>query len=136
MIKSSALSTLLKKVIGDGIETVFISTVSGEIFCIEGNDSNQILSDIVSSMWNEYNQIGESFLKEQKMNYLIIENEDSYVITGIVYKYIVCLKSNKNIKLGMLKKHLEGLTENLRKMLEPFKEIILRKEEELSNENK
>ena len=136
MIKSSALSDLLKKVINNGIETVFISRVSGEILCIEGKDSNQTLSDIISSMWIEYYQIGETSLKDEKLNYLLIENDDSYVMTTHLYTYIVCMKANKNIKLGMLKKHLEGLTHNLNKMLEPFKEIILKKEDELNNENK
>ena len=51
MIKSSALSALLKKVISNGIETVFISKLSGEILCIEGKESSQTLADLISSMW-------------------------------------------------------------------------------------
>ena len=43
------------------------------------------------------------------------------------------MKSNKSIKLGMLRKNLESLTQNLNNMLEPFKDIILKKE---SNEDK
>ncbi len=136
MIRSSALSSLLKKVINNGVETVFISRISGEILCIEGKESSQTLSDIISSMWIEYYQIGETSLKDEKLNYLLIENEDSYIITTNLYSYIVCMKANKNMKLGMVKKHLEGLTQNLNKMLEPFKDIILKKEEELNNENK
>ena len=68
MIKSSALTSLLKKVISNGIETVFISRISGEILCIEGKESNQTLSDIISSMWIEYYQIGEASLKDEKLN--------------------------------------------------------------------
>ena len=130
MIKSTALTSLLKKVISNGIETVFISRISGEILCIEGKESNQTLSDIISSMWIEYYQIGEASLKDEKLNYLLIENEDSYIITTNLYSYIVCMKS-KTMKLGMLKKHLEGLTQNLNKMLEPFKDIILEKTKKL-----
>ena len=37
MIKSTALSNLLKKAIENGIDTIFISTKSGDILCIEGN---------------------------------------------------------------------------------------------------
>ena len=136
MIRSSALSSLLKKVINNGVETVFISRISGEILCIEGKESSQTLSDIISSMWIEYYQIGETSLKDEKLNYLLIENEDSYIITTNLYSYIVCMKANKNMKLGMVKKHLEGLTQNLNKMLEPFKDIILKKEDDLNNENK
>jgi hypothetical protein len=32
------------------------------------------------------------------------------------------------MKLGMLKKNLEGLTQNLNKMLEPIKNIIIKNE--------
>ena len=133
MIKSSSLSCLLKKAISNGIETVFISKITGEILASEGKESSQTLSDIISSMWIEYYQIGETSLKDEKLNYLLIENEDSYIITTNAYSYIVCIKSNKNIKLGILKKHLEGLSQNLNKMLEPFKDIILKKEKEPNN---
>ena len=129
MIKSSALSELLKKVINNGVEIVFISRISGEILCIEGKDTSQTLSDIISSMWIEYYQIGEASLKDEKLNYLLIENEDSHIITTNLYSYIVCMKANKNMKLGMLRKNLEGLTHNLNKMLEPFKDVILKKDE-------
>ena len=133
MIKFSALSELLKKVISNGIETVFISKITGEILCVEGKESNQTLSDLISSMWIEYYQIGEASLKEEKLNCLLIENDNSYIITTNLYSYIVCMKSNKNIKLGMLRKNLESLTQNLNNMLEPFKDIILKKE---NNEDK
>ena len=135
MIKSTALSDLLKKVISNGIETVFISRISGEILCIEGKESNQTLADLISSMWIEYYQIGEASLKEEKLNCLLIENDNSYIMTTNLYSFIVCMKSSKDVKLGMLKKNLEGLTQNLIKMLEPFKDIILKKEE-LNNEYK
>ncbi len=135
MIKSTALSDLLKKVISNGIETVFISRISGEILCIEGKESNQTLADLISSMWIEYYQIGEASLKEEKLNCLLIENDNSYIMTTNLYSFIVCMKSSKDVKLGMLKKNLEGLTKNLIKMLEPFKDIILKKEE-LNNEDK
>ena len=135
MIKSTALSELLKKVISNGIETVFISRISGEILCIEGKESNQTLADLISSMWIEYYQIGEASLKEEKLNCLLIENDNSYIMTTNLYSFIVCMKSSKDVKLGMLKKNLEGLTQNLIKMLEPFKDIILKKEE-LNNEDK
>ena len=135
MIKSTALSDLLKKVISNGIETVFISRISGEILCIEGKESNQTLADLISSMWIEYYQIGEASLKEEKLNCLLIENDNSYIMTTNLYSFIVCMKSSKDVKLGMLKKNLESLTQNLIKMLEPFKDIILKKEE-LNNEDK
>ena len=135
MIKSSELSNLLKRVISNGIETVFISRISGEILCREGEESNQTLSDLISSMWLEYYQIGEASLKEDKLNCLLIENDNSYIMTTNLYSYIVCMKSNKNIKLGMLRKNLESLTHNLNKMLEPFRDIILKKEE-INNEDK
>jgi len=133
MIRSSALSDLLKKVISNGIETVFICRISGEILCIEGKDSSQTLADLISSMWFEYYQIGESPFKEEKMKFLLIENEDSHIITTNLYNYIVCMKANTDMKLGMLKKNIEGLTQNLNKMLEPIKNIII-KNEEISKE--
>ena len=129
MIRSSALSDLLKKVISNGIETVFICRITGEILCMEGKDSDQNLADLISSMWIEYYQIGESTLKDEKMKFLLIENDNSHIITTNLYNYIVCMKANTNMKLGLLKKNLEGLAQNLNKMLEPIKNIIIKNEE-------
>ena len=126
----------MKKVISNGIETVFISKLSGEILCIQGKESSQTLADLISSMWFEYYQIGENSLKDEKLNFLLIENDDSNIMTTNLYSYIVCMKANKNIKLGMLRKNLESLTQNLNKMLEPFKDIILKKIDEINNEEK
>ena len=137
MIKSSALTSLLKKVIDNGIEAVFISQSSGEILCMEGNNINSTCVDVASSMWFQYYQVGEESLKNEKLNYLLIENDDSYVIMTYLFSYIICMKSNKNIKLGMLKKHLEILRDNLNKMLVPFKELLIKKikKDEKNNKN-
>ena len=129
MIKSSALSNLLKKAIDNGIDTVFISKKFGNILCIEGNDNNPLLNDVISSMWTEYEPTDESPLKDEKLKYLLIENDDSNVIMTNIYNYIICMKANKDLKIGMLKKHLESLTQNLNKMLIPFKEVLEKKEE-------
>ncbi len=129
MIKSSALSNLLKKAIDNGIDTVFISKKFGNILCIEGNDNNPLLNDVISSMWTEYEPTDESPLKDEKLKYLLIENDDSNVIMTNIYNYIICMKANKDLKLGMLKKHLESLTQNLNKMLIPFKDVLEKKEE-------
>ena len=124
MIKSAALSNLLKKAIENGIDTIFITKKSGDILCIEGNDNNPTFKDVISSMWIEYGPTEESPFKGEKLNYIIIENEDSNIITTNIYNYIVCMKSNKDMKLGLLKKHLESLTKNLNKMFEPFKDVF------------
>ena len=129
MIKSSALSNLLKKAIDNGIDTVFISKKFGNILCIEGNDNNPLLNDVISSMWTEYEPTDESPLKDEKLKYLLIENDDSNVIMTNIYNHIICMKANKDLKLGMLKKHLESLTQNLNKMLIPFKEVLEKKDE-------
>ena len=129
MIKSSALSNLLKKAIDNGIDTVFISKKFGNILCIEGNDNNPLLNDVISSMWTEYEPTDVSPLKDEKLKYLLIENDDSNVIMTNIYNYIICMKANKDLKLGMLKKHLESLTQNLNKMLIPFKEVLEKKDE-------
>ena len=135
MIKSSALSNLLKKAIENGIETIFISKKSGDILCIEGNDINPTLHDVITSMWTEYEPSDDSPLKDEKLNYLLIENDDSNVIMTNIYNYIICMKANKDMKLGMLKRHLESFALNLNKMLVPFKDVLENKEEKIKIED-
>ena len=135
MIKSSALSLLLKKAIENGIDSVFLITKSGDILCMEGNENNPTLNGVISSMWSGYEQTDDFPLKGEKLKYLFIENDDSNVIMTNLYEYIICLKSNKDMKLGMLKRHLESLTNNFKKMLIPFKDILEKKEEIIKNED-
>ena len=135
MIKSSALSNLLKKAIQNGIETIFITKKSGDILCIEGNDNNPTFKDVISSMWIEYEPTEESPFKGEKLNYIIIENDDSNVIMTNIYNYIICMKSNKEMKLGLLKKHLESLTKNLNTMLEPFKDVFEKLNEKIKKKD-
>ena len=135
MIKYSALSNLLKKAIENGIDTIFISKKSGDILCIEGNENNPTLNDVLSSMWLEYETLDDSSFKGEKLNYLLIENNDSNVIMTSIYNYIICMKSNKDMQVGMLKRHLESFTNNFKKFLEPFKDILGNNEENVKYEN-
>ena len=135
MIKYSALSNLLKKAIENGIDTIFISNKSGDILCIEGNENNPTLNDILSSMWLEYETLDDSSFKGEKLNYLLIENNDSNVIMTSIYNYIICMKSNKDMQIGMLKRHLESFKNNFEKFLEPFKDILGINEENVKYEN-
>ena len=135
MIKYSALSNLLKKAIENGIDTIFISNKSGDILCIEGNENNPTLNDVLSSMWLEYETLDDSSFKGEKLNYLLIENNDSNVIMTSIYNYIICMKSNKDMQIGMLKRHLESFTNNFKKFLEPFKDILGNNEENVKYEN-
>ena len=135
MIKYSALSNLLKKAIENGIDTIFISNKSGDILCIEGNENNPTLNDVLSSMWLEYETLDDCSFKGEKLNYLLIENNDSNVIMTSIYNYIICMKSNKDMQVGMLKRHLESFTNNFKKMLEPFKDILEKDEEIVKNDN-
>ena len=80
-------------------------------------------------MWVEYYQIGSAILKEKKLKYLVIENEDSNIIIATnIYSYIICLKGKPTCKLGMMKVHLNALSE-FNKALEPYKELLMPKEE-------
>lgn len=123
MIKSSALSELLQKAISHGIDTIFISKNSGEILSIEGKESNQTITDVVSSMWASYYQLAKMF-NENELEYLIIENEDSNIITTNLYGYIIAAKAGIKMQLGMLKCHLESVANYLNKTFEPYSTLI------------
>ena len=135
MIKYSALSNLLKKAIENGIDTIFISNKLGDILCIEGNENNPTLNDVLSSMWLECETLDDSSFKGEKLNFLLIENNGSNVIMTSIYNYIICMKSNKDMQIGMLKRHLGSFTNNFKKFLEPFKDILENNEENVKYEN-
>jgi predicted regulator of Ras-like GTPase activity (Roadblock/LC7/MglB family) len=127
MINPTALSDLLKKAINKGIETIFISTLSGGILCMEGKELNKTILDILSAMWIEYYQVEETYLNQDKLNYLLIENDTSNVLTSNLYGYIITIIANKKFKLGLLKYHLEHIVNFLSISLEPYKDVLLSK---------
>jgi predicted regulator of Ras-like GTPase activity (Roadblock/LC7/MglB family) len=100
---------------------------------MESNHPNEIITDDISSIWIEYENVGNEL--EEKLNYLLIENEDGNIMTTNIYGYILTMKAGNNIKLGTLKKHLESLAEYLNNVFKPFKEIIEKREEEEDENN-
>ena len=128
MIKASALSELLKNAIKNGIETVLISNKSGEILCIESKKPNEIITDDVSSIWIEYENVGNEL--NEKLNFLLIENKDGNIMSTNLYGYILTMKAGNEMQIGMLKKHLETLANYLNNVFKPFKEILEKKEYE------
>jgi hypothetical protein len=80
--------------------------------------------DVLSTIWGEYSHIGEELLKAQNMNYLIIENDESYIINTHVFEYLVGIKSNKNVNLGQLKIQMEALVKVLSISFSDFKHLL------------
>ena len=97
--------------------------MSGEILAKEGVECTSTITDVVSSIWTEYNEIGD-ILKEEKLNYLIIENEDCYIIATHLYGYIITIKANPSNNLGMLKIHLESIAKYLHEKFADFKNTL------------
>jgi hypothetical protein len=65
------------------------------------------------------------------LNNLILENEDSYIISTHLYSYIVTIQSRKT-NIGMLKIHLEAVVKLLQEKFADFKELIEDRNAEIS----
>jgi len=119
-----ALSELLRKGINNGMETIIISTLGGGILCMEGKDINKTILDILPSIWIEYYEVEETYFNQDKLNYILIENDTSNILLSNLYGYIITVIAEKNMKLGMLKYHLENIVNFLTQTLEPYKDVI------------
>ena len=83
------------------------------------------ITDVISSIWTDYMATGEECLKEEKLNYLMIENEDSFIVATHLFGYIVTMKtSSSNMSLGMLKIHLESLVRFLHDKFSDISQIL------------
>ena len=99
--------------------------MSGEILAKESVElTSSTITDVISTIWTDYNATGEECFKEEKLNYLMIENDDSFVIATHLYGYIVTMKAGKKMNLGMLKIHLEALVKFLYDKFSDFKPIL------------
>ena len=101
-----------------------ISDTSGEILAKEGTENSNTISDIVSSIWTDYNELGSQIFENEKLNYLIIENDDSNIVVTDLYGYIVAVKTNNLNNLGFIKLHLETIVKFLSDKLINFKQTI------------
>ena len=123
MIQASKLSELFRNATDNGIDFVFFKDLTGDILWMEGKDTNKILTDVLSSMWMQYKEVQDKFIKEN-LTYMIIEN-DSNIIATSIYNYILVMKANNNsMQLGELKLHLSSLAETLSKTFDQFKDIM------------
>lgn len=124
MIQASKLSELFRNATDNGIDFVFFKDLTGDILWMEGKDTNKILTDVLSSMWMQYKEVQDKFIKEN-LTYMIIENDDSNIIATSIYNYILVMKANNNsMQLGELKLHLSSLAETLSKTFDQFKDIM------------
>jgi len=124
MIKAKALKELLKKTLKNGVDLVFICNHSGGILAKEGIDSGSTITDVVSTIWTDYDAVGDGFLKKETLNFLILENEDSFIVATHLFGFIVCMKARNNANLGLVKIHLEGLTKFLHSKLKDYIHLI------------
>lgn len=124
MLQASKLSELFQNAISNGIDFVFLKDLTGDILWMEGKDTNKILTDVLSSMWMQYKEVQDKFIKE-KMEYMIIEHDDSNIIATTIYNYILVMKANNKVmQLGEVKVHLCALAETLQSTLAEYKEIM------------
>ena len=124
MINPSKLNDLLQKAIDNNIETIFIHTLSGGILCMKGEKVHQTILDILPSMWIEYYQVEETSLSNEKLNYLLVENENLNILSSNLYGYLITVIAKKTMKLGMLKFHLENIVNVLNDIFKPYKDVI------------
>ena len=103
---------------------VSISDSSGEILAKEGLENTNTISDIISSIWTDYNEIGDQIFKKEKLSYLTLENEDSIVIATDLFGYVVAVKTQNNANIGFVKVHLEAVVKSLTAKFKNFREII------------
>lgn len=104
--------------------TISICNHSGGILAKEGYDNGTTITDVISTIWTDYNGVGEACLNSQSLNYLIIENEDSFIIATHLYGYIVCMKAKGSANLGLVKLNLDGMTVFLRESCKSFSELM------------
>ena len=98
--------------------------MSGEILAKEGIDNTSTISDIVSSIWTDYNEIGTQIFNNEKLKYLIIQNEDHHIIATHLFSYIIAIKASNDANLGLIKNHLETIAKFLHEKLSSFENIL------------
>lgn len=82
---------------------------------------------MVSAIWTDYEGLGD-ILQQGKLNMLIIENDDAYIVATNLYSYIVAMKANKSNCLGIVKIHLETLVKFLYNRFSNFKDVLEKSE--------
>lgn len=101
--------------------------MSGEILSREGL-VDTALTDVISTIWTEYSELGISVLNEKKMNYMIIESDKSFIVATHLYGYIIVFKASNLDNLGLMKLYIEKIAELLYEIFAPFESVISDKE--------
>lgn len=93
--------------------TFSISNLQGEILCKEGLNNNA-LSDVLSTIYGEYDVLGTKTLNQTNMNTLVIELEDKVVLAVPLYSYILFMISDQYSNLGKMNVYSNTICNNLK----------------------
>ena len=61
------------------------------------------LGAIMINVWADYLEIGKEVLKQKDMTYVFINTATSRIFARKIKNYVLLIKSNKDVELGMLR---------------------------------
>jgi len=126
MLKPRVLTEVLAQVTNDGVESSFLFKLDGTLiahYCLNSSPTDpRIGSAIASNIWSLYHKNGRGCLDEDRLQMVIMENQDGRVVMKLINNLILCLCSKASVEIGMLVKKCDALVDYLE---EPMKKVAI-----------
>lgn len=72
-----------------------------------------VTAAIASNIWQTYEQYGRNYLREDRLNFIIINCEEGNVAITQVAGALLCLSAKEQVGLGLLKQKSKALADYL-----------------------
>ncbi|OQR82211.1 hypothetical protein THRCLA_23230 [Thraustotheca clavata] len=134
MIRAKVLPEVLRQGLGDGVTATLLMTIDGALMgsvgMISPSPANpnavkpavdmKVVGAIAANVWSEYEHSSKDAFPTEELHTLFLEFEkDKYMaVTSAGSGYLICLLSEGEAPMGILKKKLQTLQPYLKESLQ------------------